>query len=106
MNQVLEIPDAVYAALVKAAEQNGTTPTGWIIAHLPSPVAIEPQIAATDDDPDELAEGRPWRGVYAPSVARTILFTQEIDTANLPKCKPGVNVDSRRMESDDECGLV
>ncbi len=32
---LLEIPDAWYAALQAAADAHGTTPLGWIAAHLP-----------------------------------------------------------------------
>ena len=35
MSHLLEIPDALYAALQAAAEACGTTPLGWIAAHLP-----------------------------------------------------------------------
>jgi hypothetical protein len=34
MSHILEIPDELYAALKKAAEASGTTPLGWIAAHL------------------------------------------------------------------------
>jgi len=35
MSQFLELSDDVYASLREAAEQNGTTPEGWIAAQLP-----------------------------------------------------------------------
>ena len=38
MSQLLELPDVLYAALKQAAEAQGTTPVGWIAAHLPCPV--------------------------------------------------------------------
>lgn len=34
MSQLLELPDALYDALVKAAEVQGSTPQEWIAAHL------------------------------------------------------------------------
>ena len=47
MSHLLEIPDALYTALQAAAKACGTTPLGWIAAHL-SPAA-EP--AGTHDAP-------------------------------------------------------
>ena len=47
MSHVLEIPDALYAALQAAAEACGTTPLGWVAAHLPP--TIEPP--GTHDEP-------------------------------------------------------
>jgi hypothetical protein len=35
MSQSLELPDPVFDALLKAASASGTTPVGWIVAHLP-----------------------------------------------------------------------
>lgn len=35
MSQTLALPDPLYAALREAAEETGTTPTGWIAARLP-----------------------------------------------------------------------
>ena len=35
MSHLLEIPDDLYTALQAAAEVCGTTPLGWIAAHLP-----------------------------------------------------------------------
>jgi hypothetical protein len=52
MSQHLELPDAVYAALQRAAQESGTTPAGWIAARLPengvangAPERIDPQAA-------------------------------------------------------------
>jgi hypothetical protein len=47
MSHLLEIPDDLYTALQAAAEACGTTPLGWIAAHLPP--AAEP--AGTHDVP-------------------------------------------------------
>ena len=49
MSHLLEIPDEVYTALQAAAEACGTTPLGWIAAHLPP--AAEP--AGTHEAPTE-----------------------------------------------------
>jgi hypothetical protein len=35
MNRALELPEGVYADLVRAAEASGTTPAGWIQERLP-----------------------------------------------------------------------
>ncbi len=37
MSQNLELPDPIFDALYQAAAASGTTPVGWIAAHLPSP---------------------------------------------------------------------
>jgi hypothetical protein len=34
MSQKIELPDAVYDKLLEAARNSGTTPVGWIAAHL------------------------------------------------------------------------
>jgi hypothetical protein len=36
MSRSLEIPDPIFDALEQAASATGTTPVGWIAAHLPS----------------------------------------------------------------------
>jgi len=41
MSHQLELPDSIYAALEKAAQSSGTTPVGWIVAHLPNDVSEE-----------------------------------------------------------------
>jgi hypothetical protein len=35
VSQSLDLPDPVYDALAQAASASGTTPVGWIVAHLP-----------------------------------------------------------------------
>ena len=56
MSHLLEIPDALYAALQAAADARGTTPLGWIAAHLPH----APETAGTHHEakgpPKTLAE--------------------------------------------------
>jgi hypothetical protein len=37
MSKALELPDPIYDALQEAANAGGTTPVGWIAAHLPPP---------------------------------------------------------------------
>ena len=46
MSQMLEIPDALYDALKKAAEVSGTTPLAWIAAHLPNDQNGKPKTLA------------------------------------------------------------
>jgi hypothetical protein len=36
MSQPLELPDPIFDALAQAAVASGTTPVGWIAAHLPT----------------------------------------------------------------------
>ena len=36
MSRTIELPDAVYAALEKAAQANGTTAADWIAAQIPA----------------------------------------------------------------------
>ena len=56
MSHLLEIPDALYAALQAASDARGTTPLGWIAAHLPP----APETAGTHHEaagaPKTLAE--------------------------------------------------
>ena len=47
MSHLLEISDELYAALQAAADAGGTTPLGWIAAHLPH----VPETAGTHDEP-------------------------------------------------------
>jgi hypothetical protein len=47
MSHLLEIPDELYAALQAAAEARGTTPLGWIAAHLPH----APETPGPHDEP-------------------------------------------------------
>jgi hypothetical protein len=42
MSQSLELPDPVYDALSQAASASGTSPVGWIVAHLPAPASPAP----------------------------------------------------------------
>jgi hypothetical protein len=37
MSRSLELPDPIFDALQLAASASGTTPVGWIAAHLPNP---------------------------------------------------------------------
>ena len=49
MSRNLELPDPVFDALQQAAAAGGTTPAGWIAAHLP-------ERPATDSGAKSLAE--------------------------------------------------
>ncbi|HEY3394576.1 MAG TPA: hypothetical protein VGK58_17830 [Lacipirellulaceae bacterium] len=40
MSHNLELPDPIYDALQQAAAANGTTPLGWIAAHLPGATQV------------------------------------------------------------------
>jgi hypothetical protein len=41
MSQNLELPDPIFDALQQAAAASGTTPVGWIAAHLPAAESSE-----------------------------------------------------------------
>jgi hypothetical protein len=45
MSQNLELPDPIFDALQQAAAASGTTPAGWIAAHLPAPAKPAPKNA-------------------------------------------------------------
>ncbi len=49
--QTLELPTELYEALVRAAQDNGTTPTEWIAARLPHAANGKPETSE-----DTLAE--------------------------------------------------
>ena len=42
MSQSINLPDPVFDALKQAAAASGTTPVGWIAAHLPASKEPEP----------------------------------------------------------------
>jgi hypothetical protein len=55
MSRSVDLPDSVYAALEEAATSSGTTPAGWIAAHLPQP-APAPQPECEEQPARTLAE--------------------------------------------------
>ena len=50
MNRSLELPEAVYTELVRAAEASGTTPAGWIQKHLPKTSATANGLEVGDEE--------------------------------------------------------
>jgi hypothetical protein len=50
MKKSLELPEKVYAELVRAAEASGTTPVGWIQEHLPKSAATPNGFEASDQE--------------------------------------------------------
>ncbi len=50
MNRSLELPEAVYTDLVRAAEASGKTPAGWIQERLPKNGAIGNGTDASDEE--------------------------------------------------------
>ncbi len=50
MNRTLELPETVYADLVRAAEASGRTPAGWIQERLPKNGAIGVGTDASDEE--------------------------------------------------------
>jgi hypothetical protein len=45
MSQNLELPDPIFDALQQAAAASGTSPAGWIAAHLPVASTLAPKDA-------------------------------------------------------------
>ena len=64
MSHLLEIPDELYAALQAAADARGTTPLGWIAAHLPQ----APETTGTPDEPE--GEPKTLAALFAGRVGR------------------------------------
>ena len=56
MSHLLEIPDELYTALQAAADARGTTPLGWIAAHLPQAAETAGTHAEPAEGPKTLAE--------------------------------------------------
>ena len=57
MSHLLEIPDALYAALKEAAEARGLSPLGWIASHLPhSPQTTPGEDSEQEGSPKTLAD--------------------------------------------------
>ena len=56
MSHLLEIPDKLYAALKEVAEAAGTTPIGWIAAHLPKTKGIEDLQEVQEESSKTLAD--------------------------------------------------
>jgi predicted DNA-binding antitoxin AbrB/MazE fold protein len=54
--------------------------------------------------PRDAADARPWRGVFAPTLERPVLFVKDMDLhpAALPSWQPQINVDRRRDADDAE----
>jgi predicted DNA-binding antitoxin AbrB/MazE fold protein len=66
------------------------------------------QLAETEGSsvapPRDAADARPWRGVFAPTSQRPVLFVKDMDLhpAALPSWQPQINVDRRRDPDDAE----
>lgn len=56
MSQTLEVPDALYAALQKAAAASGLSPLAWIAAHLPTPQTSPNESLDQEYGPKTLAD--------------------------------------------------
>jgi hypothetical protein len=50
MSQTIELPDAVYAAIEKAAQASGTTAADWIAAQIPAATAANAEISSSKPD--------------------------------------------------------
>ncbi len=56
MSHLLEMPDELYAALQAAADAHGTTPLGWVAAHLDKAAETEGRYAEHAKGPRTLAD--------------------------------------------------
>ena len=56
MSQMLEIPDALYTALQRAAAASGLSPLAWIAAHLPTPQVPSDEGLDQERGPKTLAD--------------------------------------------------
>jgi hypothetical protein len=56
MSRQLEMPDELFDALQAAANAHGTTPLGWIAAHLPSEASAADGPSPTQGSPKTLAD--------------------------------------------------
>ena len=69
-------------------------PTGSVESHVAYPI---------DQEYPE-PEPTTWRGVFAPTHSREVLFSQQVEirTADLPRWKPHITIGRRTLERDDE----
>lgn len=83
-----------YVILLEATEEQLGHPGEVVASMSPWPSLWQ------HDEPDP----RIWRGVFSPSYARQILFLQDVDiqVSGLPRWKPHVAIDLRRLEREDE----
>lgn len=83
-----------YIIFLETAEEHLGHPGDVVASMSPWP----PLWQHTEPDP------RIWRGVFSPTYNREVLFTQnvEISTVDLPRWKPHVMIDLRRLERKDE----
>ncbi len=58
MDNQLNLPPDVYTRLVDAAQNEGTTPLGWIENHLPSPSECKCTTTEASSNPDYLTDER------------------------------------------------
>ncbi len=87
----VETEKAIKRPLTFLADCN---PTGSIESHVAYPV---------DQEYPE-PEPTTWRGVFAPTHSREVLFSQQVEirTADLPRWKPHITIGRRTLERDDE----
>jgi hypothetical protein len=74
MNRNLELPEGVYAELVRAAQASGTSPADWIQERLPKASvgangtdASDEELAAADASLDNCVVSLGHANVYCPS---------------------------------------
>jgi hypothetical protein len=94
MSRTLELPDAVYLALEKAAQANGTTPADWIAAQIPAMTLVNdetspPKLEWLDRD-------------FLKSYSRDADDSVSLDEVRRAMAKiPGRLADDIRAERDD-----
>jgi hypothetical protein len=66
--------------------------------------SVESHVTYSIDPEYPEPEPTTWRGVFAPTHSREVLFSQQIEirTADLPRWKPHITIDRRTLERDDE----
>jgi hypothetical protein len=94
MSRTIELPDAVYTALEKAAQASGTTPADWIAAQIPATVSANG--ASTSSQSDWL--DRDFLRVYAHDADDSV----SLDEVRKAMSKiPGRLADDIRAERDE-----
>jgi hypothetical protein len=83
MSQTLELPDAIYNALVQTAQENATTPIDWIAKSLPAwkfPRTIERE--PTDEEIEEANARLERHVVYLPNAVGSDNASIDADLAH------------------------
>ena len=94
MRRTIELPEAVYAALEKAAQANGTTAADWIAAQISASTSANPE----NVPPKQEWLDRDFLKTYAPDADDSV----SLDEVRLAMAKiPGRLADDIRAERDE-----